>query len=99
VARLLATGSQERRATLDHVLDVLIAEAKAKADVQLLRVAMIASEKAWERLRLGTVDSVTRSARAGPRGAAGRPARHTAADELASLPPGYFDATSTGGDP
>jgi hypothetical protein len=99
VARLMATDQRERRAALEHCLAVLIAEAKAKGDVQHLRIGMLAGERAWERLRMGTVDSVTRAARAGPRGAAyRRPARHTAADELASLPPEYFDAT-TGGDP
>jgi hypothetical protein len=71
VARLMAVDQRERRAALDHCLGVLIAEAKAKADVQHLRIGMLAGERSWERLRMGTVDSVTRSgqgARASPRG-------------------------------
>ena len=71
VARLMATDQRERRAALEHCLAVLIAEATAKGDVQHLRIGMLAGERSWERLRMGTVDSVTRSgqgARASPRG-------------------------------
>ncbi len=64
VARLMATDRSERRTTLEHCLAVLIAEARAKGDVQMLRIGMLAGEKAWERLRSGTVSGA--SARGSP---------------------------------
>lgn len=71
LGRLRATDERERRETLDHCLDVLIAHAKAVPDVGMLRVGMLAGDRSWERWRLGTVASVSGPRDGPPRGGGG----------------------------
>lgn len=71
VDRLRPLAPEERMAALDHALDVLIAEARAKGTVDDLRVAMVSGERAWPRLQAATVAGVSKR-RDGP-GGAGNP--------------------------
>lgn len=84
LGRLRATDERERRETLDHCLDVLIAHAKAAADVGMLRVGMLAGDRSWERWRLGTVASVS-GPRDGPRPSGGGGPRRGGGGALTGL--------------
>jgi len=57
--KLLAIDERDRAATLDHCLDVLIAAARSKPDVGMLRIGMLAGESSWDQWRLATVASVS----------------------------------------
>lgn len=72
--RLRPIAESERRAALDHCLDVLIARAKAKPNVGELRIGMLAGENAWRRWLAETVESAEADARPrAPPGAAPQP--------------------------
>lgn len=72
LGKLRATDERDRAATLDHCLDVLIAAAKAKQDVGMMRIGMLAGDSSWDQWRTATVASVS-----GPRAppAQARPAQ------------------------
>lgn len=72
--RLRPIGEPERLSSLDHCLDVLIAEVRTKGGtVDDLRLGMLAGPRAWPRLIAGTIAGVsgTSPARAGPLGRGG----------------------------
>lgn len=64
--RLRETRVQDRQATLDHVIDVTIAEAKNDGHVGKLSLVFIGGDVAWPRQRDATVASVTARARDSP---------------------------------
>lgn len=65
--RLRATSADRRKPDLDLALTVLIAEAKLKGDVALLRLGMLGGPAAWPRLLAGSAKAPTPPVRAGPR--------------------------------
>lgn len=73
LGKLRRVDERERRQTLDHCLDVLIAAARAANDVGMLRVGMLAGEASWDQWRLATVESVSRPRAPPGRGRAPNP--------------------------
>jgi hypothetical protein len=90
LARLRETDELDRRETLDHCLDVLIAAAAAKGDVGMLRIGMLAGDRSWSQWRLGTVASV-----ASRRAAARSPPEQAPRDPRVGYSPARADSHTT----